>query len=290
VSWHWAPTNRASANVLASLFSAAPADSFRVLTRRRPVPDADDAVPRPRIPTAYVEWPLSDDRPSLQCVWAELRTVLRMVCRATRMHADASFERIIGVYPSRAGLIAAWLISRRLRVPFVAYMHDLWSETTMTSYRAKRWFWAAVDRFVLSRAWMVVVPTKEFAEHYCRRGHANCWVLPHCRPIGAPAPGPDGNNGTLAGEELRLVYRGQVYEAHADAMRALLHAIRSRDDLELTIHSDPQPMLDGFHAARASRRDAMNAVRSADVCVVVLGSNAGWRRQCHGRPRDLLRT
>ena len=267
VSWHWPPVSRASANVLGTLFADAPPAAFRVLTRRMPAEAG--AEPVPALDTETVRWPLRDDRPVRLWTWlAGVRTVLAMVARASRMQAEAPVRRVIAVYPHGYGLIAGALVARWLGVPLVAYMHDLCYETLITQSRARKWFWRWVDERILRQAALIVVPTPRFAAHYQSRGLQRTWVLPHCVPAGLePAPALQRS----PGEPLRLLYAGHVYEAHADAVGALVRATRDRPDVELEFLSQPHSVLRGQRTRWLDRPEAVAAVRSADVAVVALG-------------------
>ncbi len=267
VTWHWPPVNRASANVLAALFAPAPAGVFRVLTRRMPTLPAEDGLPCPGIAVERVSWPLQDDRPVRGwTLLANVTTVLRMLWRARRLDAAEPVQRVLTVHPSAYGLLAGWLIARRLSVPLIAYMHDLCSETLITRSRLRRWLWRRLDARILRAASLVIVPSPSFVEHYQRRGINRTWVLPHCLPADVwPAPAP------AAGDKLRLIYAGHVYEAHADAVAALIDALHPADAVELAFLSRPQPLLREQPCRWLPRPQALEQIRQADAAVVALG-------------------
>jgi hypothetical protein len=277
VTWHWAPTNRASANVLAALFQHAPSGSFRVLTRHLPTPHHESRTHVPRIPAEYVDWPLPDDRPVRLWTWlTDIATVWKLIRRADAVDADWPVERVMAVFPHRFSLMAGWLIARRLGVPFVAYMHDLCSEALITRVWAKRRFWRIVDRLALRDAWMVCVPTREFAEHYRGRDITRTWVLPHCLPTGVASSEPPRRRGRL-----RLIYSGNVYEPHEDAIAAVLEAAKGRSDVEIQFQSNPHPLLREQGATWMARREAMEQLHTADAFLVALGSNTPYPREIH---------
>jgi glycosyltransferase involved in cell wall biosynthesis len=278
ISWHWAPTNRASANVMAALFQNAPSSAFRVITRHLPMPPVDARTLCPPIPTEYVDWPLPDDRPvRIWTALADLTTLVKMIRRADRLNDRWGVERVLSVFPHRFSMVGGWLVARRLGVPYVAYMHDLCSEAIITRVRAKKILWRIIDRKLLRHAWMVIVPTEEFAQHYRSRGIRRLWTLPHCLPTGVPPSEPHDEQ-----ETLRIIYSGNVYEPHEDAIAAILQATRDLPEVRFTFQSNPHPLLRDQSAAWLSRRQAMENLQEADVFLVALGSRTPYPLEIHG--------
>lgn len=278
VSWHWPPVNRASTGVLANLFRDAPAECFRVITRDMPRLREEDRTTVPPFETHRVAWRPAEEREGTLSTWtAGIRAALRMVRTARRLYQARPFERVIAVYPHRFGLLAGWWIARRQDVPLVAYMHDLFAEAYLTGSRLKRTFWRWLDRRALSDAALVVTPTDEFAAHYGKRGIDRTLVLPHCTPVdvtASPLPEPR--------RVLRLVYTGNLYDAHEDSARAFLTASDSLRDIHLTLLTPPHPMLGGRSSRWAPRDQAIEAMRQADVCVLVLSHNAPYAEEIQG--------
>jgi len=185
-------------------------------------------------------------------------------------------QRLMAVYPHRFGFLAGWLAARSLGVPFVAYMHDLFAETSISGSRVKRAFWSWVDRSALEAAELVVVPTREFAEHYRRRQVKPCWVLPHCCPEDVvPCEAPRG-------APLKLLYAGSVYQAHEDAVAALLEAIDSSPGVEITFLSNRNAVVADDRVQWVSRCDALKAMSGAQVLVVALGQRTPYPQEVHG--------
>jgi hypothetical protein len=278
VSWHWPPRNRASANVLATLFDHASPESYQVLTRAlSPPPEQDHVVP-PALSTWRVAWPLSDDDLETNWVWpASVWTAVRMVLQARRMYRARPFTRILAVHPHRYGLLAGWLASRFIGMPLVAYMHDLMVETILTRRWSKRAFWRLIDRAALAHAELVIVPTEEFADHYRRRGIGNTWVLPHCLPgdlTASPATPTDGL--------IKLAYSGSVYQAHEQAVAALVRALNELDDVEFSAYGNPHRAWGHVQVDRVPRSQLSDRLREADVLVVALAADAPYPRETQG--------
>lgn len=286
VSWHWPPTNRASAAVLGTLFGAAPGGVFRVLTRafddalvtdqRQDTPELDALVPKITVP-----WPADDQSQPTARMWPVVgRTLRAMVDQACKVHQQWPIERVLAVYPHRLSLLAGWRVSCRLGVPLVAYMHDLCAEALTFRNPLQRRFWINVDRAALHEAWLVVVPTDEFARHYRQRGIHRTWVLPHCVSVARLAAATPNRSGAL-----RLLYSGNLYEPHANAMRAFIAAVNDLAATSTTYLTRPEALggLMGRLGARwVPYKQAAATLPDADVFVVVLGQDTSCPEEVMG--------
>ena len=272
VSWHWPPSNRASSNVIGALFSAAPRSAFKVLTREMNTPEPENAVPCPALDTETVPWPSGVDGPPTNRSWlSSIVTVVRMVFAARRIHEEWTAQRVMLIYPHRFGLLAGRLIARMLGVPFAAWMHDLHIETLVTKSRVKRRFWEWLDESVVRDAMFLAVPSREMAEHYSRRGCESIFVLPHCRPAGLGSVSVH-----IPDKTMRMVYSGNIYEAHEDSIFFLCRILRNHPDVELEFMSPPHPALGAFERQWLPRREALWELESADAALVVLGFNTPY--------------
>lgn len=278
ISWHWPPANRASASVIANLFRSADERSFSAITRDLPAPNDAEQTDPPPIPTARVGWLLSDDCDRGWRTWlASMVACVRMVLAARRMHRIAPYRKIMGIYPHKFGILAAWLTSCVTGAPLVLWMHDLFAETLITNSRIKRAFWTWVDRKALARAELILTPTREFADHYKNRGVNNVWVLPHCRdPRILPAPIAKQS------DVLRIAYSGSAYQAHLDGLRDLIGTIDVRSDARLDLFTNP---IDGVPASRTkwlSRADVIDRLSDCDLLAVVLGRDTPYPAEIRG--------
>lgn len=216
VAWHWAPTNRASANVMSHLFADADPDRFLVLTRgkerggkdakrereeqgaksaknktgekgkpRKPENNAAMALP---IPVIRVHWPLDDDRPIRFKTWAaNVRTAATLLAAGLALRPHRSLSGVLAVFPTNYSALAGGLFAHALGLPLTLYFHDQMAETLLTKSASRRAFWRFVERCLLQRAALVLTPTEEFAKHLRAKGAAVVHVLPHCAPRDARA-------------------------------------------------------------------------------------------------------
>jgi glycosyltransferase involved in cell wall biosynthesis len=287
VSWHWPPTNRASAGVLGTLFASAPGEAFRVVTRSFAQSDQSDLRHRDvdlaqRIPQTLVHSP-TDDQPQgmLRGTLTAIRTVSAMVREGCKVGRTWKAERVMAIYPHRLSMLAGWRVAKRLRLPLVLYMHDLCAEAMTVGHPLRRKFWRMIDRMTLRDAHLVIVPTEEFASHYRERDVSPCWVLPHCTP-------PRISNSSVrndSGEDLRLVYSGAIYEPHEDAARSFIEATRSLEKTNITYLAPPDAcggLLGSVGAKWVAHSDTVNELENADVFVVLLGKNTPCPEETHG--------
>ena len=278
VSWHWPPTKRASTQVLATLFGKASRDDYVVLTRDMHRINSGDATRVPNLPTQAIDWPSgADDDGTIRTWFDSIVTAFRMWRAGKRMVRQSSIDRVLAVYPHRYSLLVGWLIARSVKKPLVVYMHDLFAETLIARNKPKRAFWEWVDRRVMREAALVVVPTREFAEHYQELGVRQTWVLPHCiDDCESAQPLPNLDNG------LRLTYAGSIYQAHEDSIARLLKGIESSDGVSLTFLSQPHPMLAGHDVRWLDRADALAHMADSHVLVVALGHDTPYPKEVQG--------
>jgi glycosyltransferase involved in cell wall biosynthesis len=285
VSWHWPPTNRASASVLGNLFSAAPMGRFRVVTRGFSERVTYDQRPtggdlNARVPQTLVDWPLDDQQaPSLSQMPVTMRAIRRMIVETCRLSRTWGADAVMAVYPHRYSLLAGWRAARKLRLPLIVYMHDLLAEALTTTNRVKQTWWRRIDRACLNDASLVVVPTDEFAAHYRRRGVRNCFVLPHCLP---DAGGFESNGD---GHPMHLIYSGAIYEPHHDAAIAFINATKTIQNARITYLTRPDACngrLRNLGARWVSHGELPDTLRTADVFVLFLGTNTSMQDEVHG--------
>jgi len=163
--------------------------------------------------------------------------------RHARLHIEACAELmqrqlsagpvsvIVGCTASRTLLAAAWLVSHRLNVPFVAYLFDdpvkQW-QNSADQLEARRWelMWSA-------EAAAIVTPNEVLAADVQARCGIKCDVVRNC--ISKRAYSDARAQWPLKPGELSIVYTGAVYHAHFDAFINLVNAI-DRVPIPTTLH------------------------------------------------------
>jgi glycosyltransferase involved in cell wall biosynthesis len=137
---------------------------------------------------------------------------------------------------------AAFRASRRAGVPFYAYVFDHYSYREWR-YPVRR-FWARrFEPALMKGAAGVIVPNEILRDDLRERYGVEATLIHNSFDISvyesaAVAPAPARRNG-----EVKIVYTGDVYEAHYDAFRNLVAAIEKtgRDDLRLHVYSGRSP-------------------------------------------------
>lgn len=210
IAWHWAPTNRASANVMSHIFADADPDRFLVLTRGkepgekdergakdaknetggkgRPRGPENNAAMAPSIPVIRVHWPLDDDRPIRLKTWAaNVKTAATLLAAGLALRPHRDLSGVLAVFPTNYSALAGGLFAHALGLPLTLYFHDQMTETLLTKSASRRALWRFVEHGLLQRAALVLTPTEEFAKRLWAKGAAVVHVLPHCAPRDARA-------------------------------------------------------------------------------------------------------
>jgi len=212
------------------------------------------------------------------------------VLQATR-HLRGS-DVLVASSPTLFAVVAAWLISLRLRVPFVFEVRDLWPaifvDLGVIRNRFVIFCLERLELFLYGRAGAVVTVTRAFATDIARRGIplAKLHVVPNGVDLEAFQPGPKDpalRHRLGFGDELLVLYCG----AHG-----ISHALSRILDVAAQLRSDPRVRFlfvgEGSEKARlvtrahelqldnvsfhdsVPREDVPALYRAADVCLVPL--------------------
>jgi glycosyltransferase involved in cell wall biosynthesis len=130
-------------------------------------------------------------------------------------------------------LPAAWLASRRTGVPFFAYVVDHYSHREWVSPAAAVWA-RRLEPFLMKKADRVIVLNEALRDDLRERFGVEAAVIynsfdlsPYERAIEEQVEPVDG---------VKIVFTGDVYEAHYDAFRNLLMAIERLERPDVKIH------------------------------------------------------
>lgn len=137
---------------------------------------------------------------------------------------------IVGCTGNVLDPIASYRVCKKLGLPFIFYVFDDISSTWTPSVLSEM-----IENHVphlLREAEHVIVPNEFLANKYRDTFgidpmvlHNPCNLAPYENPGVARTPG-----------EIRIVYTGAVYEAHFDAVRNLVEALKILDRPEMTLH------------------------------------------------------
>ena len=199
---------------------------------------------------------------------------------------------LIASSPTLFAVVAAWLISLRLRVPFVFEVRDLWPaifvDLGVIRSRFVIFCLERLELFLYGRASAVVTVTRAFAADIARRGipQGKLHVVPNGVDLEAFQPGPADpvlRRRLGFGDELLVLYCGAHGISHA-LSRVLDVAARLRSDprvrfllvgegaeKEMLVARARELQLDNvsFHDS-VPREEVPALYRIADVCLVPL--------------------
>jgi glycosyltransferase involved in cell wall biosynthesis len=109
-----------------------------------------------------------------------------MLCRSIqrsirRILAGLDTNVVLGAFPYDIYLVAAFLATRELHLPFYAYMHDLWMENmpdgTAAARFAEKW-----EPVILRESTRVLCMTEAMQKHYKKKYGIQTDLLPHSIP------------------------------------------------------------------------------------------------------------
>ena len=173
-------------------------------------------------------------------------------------------------------LPAAWLASRRTRVPFYAYYFDYYSHQFVAP--EKRVLARLVEPLFIRRA-VGVITTNEILTDDLRRRygvdstvlHLPCDLEEYERLVSDCA-----ENGESRSDEIRIVYTGAIYDAHFNAFRNLLRAIETLRGKDIKVH---------IYAAQDPAELAANGIEGP---VVLHNHRPNSEMPCVQRRADIL--
>ncbi len=176
-------------------------------------------------------------RPAQGRRWTRLARAPAALLTRAREIARAARRRGCGALVACSGdlldLPAAYLASRRLGVPFVAYLFDDYTHQWTTP--ARRAFAAWCERWMLPRAAAVIVPNELLADAYrARHGVTPLLVRNPTEPQAGARVAP--TTWPRDGDVARIVYTGSIYHAHGDAFRRLAAACARLDRPRCALH------------------------------------------------------
>ena len=128
---------------------------------------------------------------------------------------------IFGNYPNEVMFVASYKISRKLKIPFYAYMHDLWEENTENQ---KLRFASKWEKKILTDSRRVFCCTEKQQEHYRLKYGIETFLLLH------PIPDEDLNDisfQTLNSEIKEIAFVGSNSAAmNRDALKTISNAMK----------------------------------------------------------------
>ncbi len=143
-------------------------------------------------------------------------------------------DAIVACTGDVALLPAAYLASRRLRIPFYAYVFDHYSHREWQDLAAR--YWARRYEPILMRsASAVIVPNEMLGAELHQQYGIEPTVIHNSFDLSSyEADLQDSVHADK--DEIRIVYTGEIYEAHYDSFRNLLKALQLLGRPEIKLH------------------------------------------------------
>lgn len=164
-------------------------------------------------------------------IYAAARRHARHIARIVEAEGCGA---VVGCTGELALMPAAYLASRRAGVPFYPYIFDhfsyreAWSET--------RSFWARrMEPLLMRRAERVIVLNELLRDDLRERFGVESAVVHNAIDLSAYADAPLAPASARDGQ-VRVVFTGDIYEAHYDAFRNLLAALAALGRPEVRLH------------------------------------------------------
>lgn len=276
------PHDSGQAIVIGRLLEGFDPDTWEVLSTLRPEEEVPGLPllarkPRriPRLPLRFHPWA------------ALLVRTFHVAAALLRVRARA----VVGMSGRLLELPSAWLAARLLRLPFFAWCVDDWLLQSVLD--PGRRLAAALEPRILRSARAVMVSCPLLAEDLERRHGV--------RPVWVPNPWYDGPAAPSNGRPHRLVFTGQVYAAHLDALQNTLRALDllDRPGLRLDVFSGwvAPGALEGPRVEVHEHRPFAGIARvheEADVLLLALAFRSPYpeliRASCPTKLSDYLRS
>jgi glycosyltransferase involved in cell wall biosynthesis len=151
-----------------------------------------------------------------------------MLCRSIqrsirRILAGLGTNVVLGAFPYDIYLVATFLATRKLRLPFFAYMHDLWMENTpdgtAAACFAEKW-----EPLILRKSTRVLCMTEAMQKHYEGKYGIQTDLLPHSISERDYPPAPAGIRPPRMPKPTVLFVGSVSSQMNLDALKVLASA------------------------------------------------------------------
>lgn len=130
---------------------------------------------------------------------------------------------ILGNYPNEVMFVAAYLVSKNLKIPFYSYMHDLWQENM--KYKGRIKFAAKWEKEVLTHSKRLICCTGYQQNYYYKKYGLNSELLLH-PVLDEKIDEFDGSQKKKSGNEKKIAFVGSLSSnMNEDALITLSKAI-----------------------------------------------------------------
>lgn len=198
-----------------------------VLAVQKPHPDKERFAPAGLHRRNFVEWELRLPGRVEQFRQYLLRPHLER--RLVTLGRQKECGAVVGVFPGLVFLDAACRAARRLRVPFISYLHDTVAESQAGGHYAS--YAVQVQRRIFSNAARILVATKGMAGLYREKYGIEAAPVLHIYPESVPDRPPDEPGSR------DLFWSGNIYDINAAAGRRVYEASAQFPGVGMTVAS-----------------------------------------------------
>jgi glycosyltransferase involved in cell wall biosynthesis len=140
-----------------------------------------------------------------------------------RISAGLGTNVVLGAFPYDIYLVATFLATRELHLPFYAYMHDLWMEN-MPEGTARGRFAAKWEPVILRKSTRVLCMTEAMQKHYEKKYGIQTDLLPHSISEQDYPPAPAGIRPPRMPKPTILFVGSVSHQMNLDALKVLASA------------------------------------------------------------------
>lgn len=189
--------------------------------------------------TFHINWKLlhsSSRRQQIRELARAVKATVEHTWQIRRFVKREQCQALLGCSGNVIDLPAAYFASKLAGVPFYAYLFDYYRyQAIVPAYKP---FMALMERTVLKGAKTVIVPNTYLANEYQRRYGVQCEVIhnPLDPTLLHEADGDQEVPLPVTEGEVKILYTGQVYDAHYDAFVDLVQALEALNDPISKLH------------------------------------------------------
>jgi glycosyltransferase involved in cell wall biosynthesis len=197
------------------------------------------------------------------------------------------FDCIFAVHPYFYDLLAAHILHRLTKKPFVIYMHDLYSETKKNALTYR--IWVYLEKKVLSSASKILVMNERYQKHYANRGIHNTTIFPPSIDLQYyNERGKSSHVLRAPADMLNIAYTGSVYGPQKDAVFAFLEAAEKAGEVHVTfatptakgyLKDSLKEYLKDVNVGFLPKKECNELQRSADVLFLPLSPNFPYQEE-----------
>lgn len=229
------PIDLGVSTLLQRIFRHFPKDSYVILMPKYDNPFKKKFIPK--LPCKYyVSSASSIHNGCNRWTWIrEWFDVIPMVLKGVHAVKKEKIDHILVCPHPGNDLLSAYLISIICRIPMSIYFFDCFSVAQI--YGLRKYFSKTIERISVKRAANIFVMSEYLDDFYKKNYGVKSILVPHPIDIEEYDHRIMTDISNRSRLKTRIVYTGNIYEAHLDAVRNLVDAVSEMDTVEFHIYS-----------------------------------------------------